>query len=176
MAREIAERWRKAAYSPRRADALRSTTAADYETALEKYILPRWGAVRLTDIRAGTLEVWRNELLEKGVAPEWKPVGASTVRKALLLLGIVFRFAMRNHVVAVNPVSFVKKPSMRARKAAEERLAPEQLAKLFSVATDRTRIVIRIAATTGMREGEILGLRWRDVDTPDTGPAPVHAR
>jgi integrase len=163
--REIAERWRLAAYSPRRADALRSTTAADYETALEKYILPRWGAVRLTDIRAGQLEVWRNELLEKGVDPEWKPIGASTVRKALLVLGIVFRFAMRDHVVAVNPVSFVKKPSVRTRKGAEERLTPEQLAGLFAVATDRTRIVIRIAATTGMREGEILGLRWRDVDT-----------
>jgi len=163
--REIAERWRKAAYSPRRADALRSTTAADYETALEKYILPRWGAVRLAEIRAGTLEVWRNELLEKGIAPEWKPIGASTVRKALLVLGIVFRFAMRDHVVAVNPVSFVKKPSVRTRKASEERLTPEQLAELFAVATDRTRIVIRIAATTGMREGEIFALRWRDVDT-----------
>jgi len=39
--REIAERWRKAKYSPRRADALRSTTSADYETTLTLYILNR---------------------------------------------------------------------------------------------------------------------------------------
>jgi integrase len=161
---EIAKRWRKAAYSPRRADALRSTTSADYETTLTLYILPRWGAVKLTDIRAGMLETWRNELLENGVEPDRKPLGPSTVRKALLVMGILFRFAMRDHIVSVNPASFVKKPSVRTRKAAEERLTPEQLAVLFTHCSGRTRIVVRIAATTGMREGEIFGLRWRDVD------------
>jgi integrase len=163
--RMMAERWRKAAYSPRRADELRSTTAADYETALERYILPRWGAVKLTDIRAGMLEIWRNELLEKGVAPEWKPLGASTVRKALLVIGILFRFAMRDHVVAINPAQFVKKPSVRTRKGADERLTPEQLAAFFNGLTGCTRIVVRIGAGTGMREGEIFGLRWGDIDT-----------
>jgi integrase len=162
--REMATRWRKAAYSPRRADALRSTTSADYESTLTLYILPRWGAVKLTDIRAGMLETWRNELLEKGVEPDWKPLGPSTVRKALLVLGILYRYAMRDHIVTVNPASFVKKPSVRTRKAAAERLTPEQLAVLFTHCSGRARIVVRIAATTGMREGEIFGLRWKDVD------------
>jgi len=162
--RTIAERWRKAAYSPRRADALRSTTVADYETALDRYILPRWGAVKMSAIRAGMLEVWRNELLTKGIEPEWKPLGASTVRKALLVVGILFRFAMRDHIVAVNPASFVKKPTVRTRKAAEERLTPAQLTGFFGTLKGRTRIVVRIGAATGMREGEIFGLRWRDVD------------
>lgn len=118
----------------------------------------------LSDIRAGMLETWRNELLEKGVDPEWKPVGASTVRKALLVVGILFRFAMRDHIVAVNPASFVKKPTVRTRKAAEERLTPEQLAAFFGTLEGRTRIVVRIGAATGMPEGEIFGVRWRDVD------------
>ena len=163
--RTIAERWRKAAYSPRRADKLRSTTTADYETALERYVLPRWGAVKLTDIRAGMLEIWRNELLEKGMVPDWTPLGASPVRKALLVMGILFRFAMRDHVVAINPAQFVKKPSVRTRKAADERLTPEQLAAFFTGLSGCTRIVVRIGAATGMREGEIFGLRWGDIDT-----------
>ena len=110
------------------------------------------------------LETWRNELLEKGVEPDWKPLGPSTVRKALLVLGILYRYAMRDHIVTVNPASFVKKPSVRTRKGSDERLTPEQLAVLFTHCTGRTRIVVRIAASTGMREGEIFGLRWRDVD------------
>jgi integrase len=162
--REIAERWRKAKYSPRRADALRSTTSADYETTLTLYILPRWGAVKMTDIRAGMLETWRNELLEKGAAPDGQPLGGSTVRKCLLVVGILYRYAMRDHIVSVNPASFVKKPTVRTRKAAEERLTPEQLAVLFTHCTGRTRIALRIAASTGAREGEIFGLRWRDID------------
>jgi integrase len=162
--REIAERWRKAKYSPRRADALRSTTSADYETTLVLYILPRWGAVKMTDIRAGMLETWRNELLEKGATPDWKPMGPSTVRKCLLVVGILYRYAMRDHVVSVNPASFVKKPTVRTRKAAEERLTSEQLAVLFTHCTGRTRVALRIAASTGAREGEIFGLRWRDID------------
>jgi integrase len=155
--RTMAERWRAAGYSPRRADELRSTTAADYETALELYVLPRWGAVRMSDIRAGMLEIWRNELLKDGV-------GASTVRKALLVVGILFRFAMRDHIVHVNPASFVKKPAVRTRKAAAERLTPEQLGSFFAGLKGRARIVVWIGAATGMREGEIFGLRWGDID------------
>ena len=155
--RTIAERWRRAGYSPRRADELRSSTAADYETALVRYVLPRWGATRMGDIRAGMLEIWRNELLKGGVGP-------STVRKALLVVGILFRFAMRDHIVQVNPASFVKKPAVRTRKAANERLSPEQLGGFFAGLKGRTRIVVWIGAATGMREGEIFGLRWGDVD------------
>ena len=115
------------------------------------------GAVRMGDIRAGMLEIWRNELLKDGVGP-------STVRKALLVIGILFRFAVRDHIVQVNPASFVKKPAVRTRKAANERLSPEQLGGFFAGLKGRTRIVVWVGAATGMREGEIFGLRWGDVD------------
>jgi integrase len=154
--------------SPRRTDALRSTTAADYETILTLYILPRWGAVKMTDIREGMLETWRNELLEKRVAPDFKPIGASTVRKALLVVGILYRYAMRDHIVSVNPASFVKKPSVRTRRGAEERLTPEQLAVLFSRCYSRGAIHSYDRAADRRRDrmprGGLFGLRWRDVD------------
>lgn len=161
---ELAERWRKAAYSPRRTDELRSTTSSAYELALTHYILPRWGAVRIVDIRAGMLETWRNELLETGIGPRGKRIGAATVHRALVVFGILYRFAMRDHIVSVNPVSLIRKPAIRSRKGAQEWLTPEQLAHLFTTLKGRTRIIVRIGAATGMREGEIFGLRWRDVD------------
>jgi integrase len=153
----IAKRWRAADYSPTRTDVLRSTTSSDYELLLNKYVLPRWGAVRLIDIRAGMVEIWRNDLIKDGV-------GASTVRKALLVLGILFRFAMRDHIVTHDPTAHVKKPTVRKRKEKEERLTPEQLGKLFTVLKGCPRIIVRVAAGTGMREGEIFGLQWKNVD------------
>jgi integrase len=66
-------------------------------------------------------------------------------------------------MVTVNPASFVKKPAVRTRKAAEERLTPEQLAVRFTHCTGRTRVALRLAAATGMHEGELFGLRWGEV-------------
>jgi integrase len=155
--RDIVKRFREAGYFPKGEEPLRSTTVADYETALEERILPRWGATRLIDIRASMVEKWRNEMLEQGA-------GKSPVRKALIVLGRLFRFAKRDHIVTHNPTVDVGKPTVRARKDADERLTPEQLLKLFTVVEGRTRVVVRIGAGTGLREGEIFGLRWKDVD------------
>ena len=112
-------------------------------------MLPRWGAVRLTEIRAGNLETWRNELLEKGAEPDWKPLGASTVRKALLVMGILFRFAMRDHILTVNPASFVKKPSVRTRKASDERLTRSIGIRQFGMANTRAVSLPRDRTNSG---------------------------
>jgi integrase len=130
---------------------------SDYDTAIEKYILPRWGSTRLVDIRASMVEAWRNELLAGGA-------GRSPVRKALIVLGRLFRFAKRDHLVAHNPTVDVGKPSVRSRKGEHERLTPGQLKKLFKVVRGRTRVAVQLGARTGMREGEIFGLRWGNVD------------
>ena len=154
--RELAKKFREAKYFPKGEGALRSTTVADYETAIER-ILKDWGATRVIGIRASMLDTWRNGMLAVGE-------GSSPVRKALLVMGRMFRFAMRDHVVTTNPTVDVSKPTTRARKGADERLTAEQLVALFAATSGRTRVVVRIGAGTGMREGEIFGLRWRDVD------------
>lgn len=154
---ELVKRFRKAGYFPKGEEPLRSTTVADYETALEERILPRWGATRVVDIRASAVEGWRNEMLEEGA-------GKSPVRKALIVMGRLYRFAKRDHIVTHNPTVDVGKPTVRSRKDADERLTPEQLVELFATVKGRTRVTVRIGAGTGMREGEIFGLRWKDVD------------
>ena len=88
----------------------------------------------------------------KKVSNQLETLGPFDRPQSLLVIGILYRYAMRDHIVSVNPASFVEKPSVRTRKAAEERLAPEQLAVSLPI-TGRTRIAFRLAAATGMREG-----------------------
>ena len=155
--RELVKRFREAGYFPKGEEPLRSTTIADYETALKERVLPRWGATRVVENRASMVEAWRNEMLEEGA-------GKSPVRKALIVMGRLYRFAKRDHIVTHDPTVDVGKPTVRARKDADERLTPEQLVELFAAVKGRTRVTVRIGASTGMREGEIFGLRWKDVD------------
>jgi hypothetical protein len=98
--REMVERFRKAGYFPKGEEPLRSTTIADYETALEERILPKWGATRFVSLRASMIEAWRDELLNDGV-------GKSPVRKALIVMGRLYRFGKRDHIVTHIPTTDV---------------------------------------------------------------------
>jgi len=151
---ELATAWRAAAYCPKKTAALRSTTKASYELGLAR-ILKRFGAVRVKLIQTSHVEAWRDALLAEGA-------GASTVRNAMLTLGLLFRFAMRDHLATFNPVELARRPVVGSRKAMT--LSPEQLEGLFAAARGRARIVIRLGACTGMRRGEIMGLTWGAVD------------
>jgi len=151
---ELAAAWRAAAYCPKKTAVVRSTTAACYELGLVR-ILKRFGAVRVKLIQASHIEAWRDHMIAEGA-------GASTVRNAMLVLGLLFKFGMRDHLASHNPVSLTRRPTVGSRKA--QTLTPEQLEALFAAARGRARVAIRLGACTGMRRGEVLGLTWGCVD------------
>ncbi|HXQ20566.1 MAG TPA: tyrosine-type recombinase/integrase [Candidatus Acidoferrales bacterium] len=158
---ELVKRWRAAGYAPRLAKGtVRPATVKCYELALRRYILPRWGAVAVKAIRHGDLLQWRNELQDERTAR--KSGGASTVRNVLIVLGALYRFARRDFLAAHNPVADVPKPATAKRK--REVLDPTQLPALLAQLSGRSRIAVSLAGLTGMREGEVFGLRWRSVD------------
>ena len=63
------------------------------------------------------------------------------MRKALIVMGRLYRFAKRDHIVTHNLTVDVGKPIVRSRKGVEERLTPEQLADLFDVVSRRMRVI-----------------------------------
>jgi integrase len=88
-------------------------------------------------------------------------VGAKTVLNAMQLLGSIFRHARRFKWVTANPLEDVHRPSYQSKVAA---FTPAQIAALLEAADAETGLFIRVAASTGLRVGEIAGLRWSDVD------------
>jgi integrase len=89
----------------------------------------------------------------------------TTVAAILTPLSRMFGHAVRRGLIEVNPVSKLDR-SERPRSARHERpvLNREEIARLLGAASGRYRTLLATAILSGLRQGELLGLHWRDVD------------
>ena len=139
---------------------VRETTFADYRGNLIRHLIPWFQGWKARDIRRADVERFRAQLLDAGIGPR-------TVNKCLTLLGGVFRYAMRHEWIEANPAEGTKlrANSRRSHDLVEANiLAPPEIQALLGAADARWRIIILTAVLTGLREGELLGLAWGDID------------
>ena len=133
---------------------LRATTAAFYSTVWRVHLAPRWGALKLRQVDAEAIAKWKQEKLTAGV-------GARTMICALHVLGAVFKHARRFGWTTANPLEHVHRPRHDYQVTA---FTPAQIATLLEVADAETGLLVRTLASTGLRFGELAGLRWSAVD------------
>lgn len=141
---------------------LRPTTFAAYRDMVSCYVAPRLGGVPLAKVDGLALERLYAELLTGG-RRDGGALAPKTVRNVHGMLTKAFRDAVRTGRLARNPAASAeppspKSPEMRAWTAEQLR------AFLEHVGSDRHYAVWLLVATTGMRRGELLGVRWTDVD------------
>jgi integrase len=87
-----------------------------------------------------------------------------TRQKYLVCLGSIFKRAMKVHGLPRNPADVVERPRVR-RAAKIDVLRPEEVLALFRAAqSEQDAAIFHTAAFAGLRMGELLALRWRDVD------------
>jgi integrase len=147
-----------------RAD-LKPTTAAGYGHAVQT-LAGAFGAVRVQDLTPLMIEDLYSELLERGFAPK-------TVRNIHSVLHRALADAERLGLVARNPARSVRGPSVS--RTEQGTWSPEQLSQfLTTTAGDPLHGVFVLLATTGMRRGEVVGLRWVDVDLDRAVASVVH--
>lgn len=95
-------------------------------------------------------------------------VSAGTIRRDLACLSSMFASAIDWEWVEANPVpAFLRKRSKRGLKEAPPRtryLSETEEARLLEHATDGVREAIALSIDTGLRQGELFGLTWRQVD------------
>jgi integrase len=144
---------------------LRNSTRLSYDINLRTLVIPRIGAVPLQKLTPAALTALYSELLERG-RKNGGPLSLRTVRYVHTIVKKALRDAVDAGLLLRNPADRAKPPSARAtRSNAMRTWTPEQLATFLGhVRCDRLYAAFLLGASTGLRRGELLGLRWRDLD------------
>jgi integrase len=151
-----------------RKPSLRPGAHDNYAWYCRKYIIPTIGHVQLSKLSAEHVQRLLSTRLGEGLAP-------STVRYAHSVLRNALNEAVALGLVPRNVALMVKKP--RARRIEMRCWDPMQARTFLDAArSDRLYALYVVALSTGMREGELLALRWRDVALPETGDGSVRVQ
>jgi len=134
---------------------LKQTTANGYRRAIDK-LKATLGQVRLQDLTPLGIERAYRQLIVSGLA-------AKTVRHSHTVLRRALADAERLGLVSRNAAAAAKAPAV-VDKEQSTWMPVELNTFLSSVADHRLFAAFVLSATTGMRRGELLGLRWREVD------------
>ena len=140
---------------------LKRTTLMDYESYTRVHLLPAFGAFELESVTI--------ELIEEFIAAKrHEEKAVKSILNYLGLLHAMFAFAVRRGWCARNPVALVEKPRGGPNLDIRFLDVQELEALLAATPTDargRTEHVLYLtAAMTGLRRGELLALRWQDID------------
>lgn len=133
----------------------RPTTVDAYCCLTRTNIVPLLGAVKLSALRPTHVESMLGRLAER--------LSPSTVRQTYSVLRSMLDVAVRDGLVARNVAVAVKRPSVPAR---DPRAVPSsKVRELLAAAEEHPlRPLLVLVATTGLRRGEAIGLRWSDLD------------
>ena len=137
---------------------LRPRTLEGYRHSLNRHLLPRLGDRPLAEIQVDDVIQVITELNELGYA-------AWTVRTIMTPLSRVFSHAIRKGVIRESPMSRLDRSERPSVWAKEQRvLNSDEIAALLDAAPRRYRTLLATAVFTGLRQNELLALRWEHVD------------
>src|SRR4051795_5819456 len=133
------------------------STVRDARSVIANHLLAPFGARRLEDITEQEVDRWARRLGAE------RPLSNATKRKVIVIFHGVMARACRVYGLPVNPVARVEKPRLNAPGAIDV-FSPEEVHPLVRAATsEQDAAILLTAAFTGLRQGELVALRWRDV-------------
>ncbi len=167
---EYLDQWLEA----KEAAGLRATTVSAYRSHIELYLRPHLGRVKLRDLRGTHIERMLAEIakppakpapgakIPKGAKRNPRALSPASIRRVHATLRSALGSAKKKRLVPFNAAEDLELP-----RAARPRVHPweaEELGRFLDHAQgDRLAPLFEVAAYTGLRRGELVGLRWDDI-------------
>lgn len=142
---------------------LRPTTFDSYLSKLEKHIIPAIGAVQLRQLQATHLQKFYNDLLASGRVDGRGGLSARTTRYVHAIIHHGLQQAVKEQLIPRNPADAVSLPSQQ-RKEIKPLTTNQAQHFLAAIKGERLYPAFMLELATGLRLGELLGLRWGDLD------------
>jgi integrase len=130
-------------------------TLDGYQSIIERHLIPALGNTQLKHLHPQMIQAYYGRACET--------LSARTVHHQHRVLSQSLKFAVRQGYLGRNPAELVDPPS--PHKKTMRTLTPYEVEALFDMAAGSYYYpVIYTAVSTGLRQAELLGLRWRDID------------
>ncbi len=137
------------------------STLEDYRNTVHNHLVPAFGSYRLSEMTTTYVKAWIAQL----------GCGAKRVNNLLIPLRGMLGDAYADGLIDHNPMARVR--NLRSTSTHEpDPFTPDEVSRILSACDGQMRHLIQFAFTTGLRTGELLGLRWGDIDL-DKGIASI---
>ncbi|MBN2028108.1 MAG: site-specific integrase [Actinobacteria bacterium] len=134
---------------------VKPSTHEDYKQVVENHIKPFFKKKRISAITPILVQNFLSYLEEKNISP-------GTRRKIYRYLKVIIHHAQTLEIIARDPTMSIRSPRVEKKEMAC--LTPDEVSRLLEAADDYLMPLLAVACFAGLRQGEILGLKWGDVD------------
>jgi integrase len=134
---------------------LKPSTLRSYLSNLDGHIAPFFGAMPLSQVTLASVQQFIKALLGKGLS-------AKTIGNVIVILKEMFKHAVQWRHLDANPVQYVERP--RGEDKEMDVFVPDEIRRLLDAQDEPLRTLLLTAVLTGMRQGELFGLQWDDID------------
>ena len=138
---------------------LRESTYGAYEGHIHNHLDSHFGHIVINRINFDSIEKYMDKAVREGVTPP-------TLKKILITLGGILKYATRKRYIDFNPSREIDKP--KGNGSAKENVnflkPPEIRIMIENTEGQKYKVLFKLAVMSGMREGELLGLKWTDID------------
>ncbi len=133
----------------------RDLSQRDYKFIYERHIKPAFGKRKLDEIKPSEIATWQSKILKK--------LSTKSLTMIRAVFNVMFNDALADELITRNPMSLIKKP----KNVSVNEILPFKQDEIFSLLghiQERMRAVFAIGFFTGMRTGELVALKWSDID------------